>query len=372
MKVLQLTSLKCGGAETVLMNYHKNIDTSLVQFDYLVFSDSEDFYDKDALALGANIFRVSGKHRFAQGFRILKKLSKSKEYSAIEIHTENAHSVIWVLLSYLAGFKKVIVHSHSTKNIKMFQHRVSKLFLNLFPIIRFSCGKQATSFMFGKRKAFVVNNAIDLDRYSFDSKKRAAIRNDLNLKEDTIVLGHVGRFIELKNHSLLFEVCKSLEEKGVKYKLLLLGDGELFDLKKEEAKKIGIENNVIFLGNVNNVGDYLQGMDVFLLPSYYEGFPTVAVEAQAAGLRCLLSDTITKDVNITGNVDFISIKEPGELWAKAICDKGLSVRDNWCKVLTEKGLNIKEEAKKIEQVYLTIGRKNGKNIKNIYNSDRHY
>ena len=368
MKILQFTSLKCGGAETVLVNYYKNLDRNAVQFDYLIVSNQNDFYCDEVTNLGATIYRIDPNRKYANGLSIFKKLRKSNIYSAIEIHTENAHSVIWVFLAFLAGFKKVVVHSHSTNNQKKIQHGICRPFLNLFPIIRFSCGKLATRFMFGKRKALVVNNAIDLDAFAFNPTLRAKIRTDLNISEK-FVIGHVGRFIELKNHTLMFQICDQLKKRNIDVSLLLLGDGELFQAKKKEAKEMGIENDVLFLGNVRNVKDYLNAMDLFILPSYYEGFPTVAVEAQASGLKCILSDSITRDINLTDSVEFLSISAGADVWAEKIVSLMSSERLNTYERLSDKGFNIKKEARKMEKIYLTIGDNNVKRIKNIYSPD---
>lgn len=366
IKILQLTSLKCGGAESVLMNYYRAIDRNKIQFDFLIFSNSQEFYEEEVTLLGGTIYKANPNNRLRDGYKLLKELASTKDYKAIEIHTENAHSVIWVVMAYLSGFKKVIVHSHSTNNVKIVEHRIAKIFLNLFPIIRFSCGEAAAEFMFGKNAAYIVNNAIDIDRYKYNEKTRNLIRDKYHLN-DTLVLGHIGRFIELKNHGLLLHICKCLKEKGYNVKLLLVGDGELKEHVEKQTSEMSLQEQVVFTGNVRNVNEYLQAMDLFLLPSYYEGFPTVAVEAQASGLRCVLSDTITKSINITGLVSFFDINKSPEEWANLIIKKTNYQRSDMREKIRNSGFGIKTEAKNLYEVYQMIGDSRNNECASIYN-----
>ncbi len=353
IRILQLTSLKCGGAESVLMNYYREMDSSDICFDFFVFSNKKEFFENEIISRNGKIIKADPDDRLRSGMKLLKELGKSNKYDAIEIHTENAHSVIWVIISYLSGFKKVIVHSHSTNNSKKIEHFLCKIMLNLFPIRKFSCGKEASKYMFFSDSAYLVNNAIDLRKYAYNETVRKKVRFELGIN-DELILGHVGRFIELKNHKLLLNICKCFIDDGVNFKLLLIGDGELFQSIEKMAKKLEIENYVIFTGNVNNVSDYLQAMDLFALPSYYEGFPTVAVEAQAAGLKCLLSDTITPDVNVTELVEFYSIKESAKAWEKKIKAMLPYERIDTSSKLQNRGLDIVTETKKLTKVYHEI------------------
>lgn len=353
IRILQLTSLKCGGAESVLMNYYRKMDSSDICFDFFVFSNKEEFFENEIISRNGTIIKADPDDRLRSGMKLLKELGNSNKYDVIEIHTENAHSVIWVIISYLSGFKKVIVHSHSTNNSKKVEHFLCKVLLNLLPIKKFSCGKEASKYMFFRDNAYLVNNAIDLRKYAYNGTVRKKMRSELGIN-DELILGHVGRFIELKNHKLLLNICKCFITDGVEFKLLLIGDGELFQSIKKMAKKLDIENSVIFTGNVNNVSDYLQAMDLFVLPSYYEGFPTVAVEAQSAGLKCLLSDTITHDVNVTGLVEFYSIKESPKDWKKKIHAMLPYERIDTSSKLQNRGFDIVTETNKLAKVYHEI------------------
>lgn len=353
VKVLQFTSLKCGGAESVLINYYKNMQKEQVVFDFFVFSNQKEFYEDEVLQLGGKIYKGDPKKRISSAIKLLKSIGK--QYDIVEIHTENAHSIVWVLICKWLGLKKVIVHSHSTNNVQKIQHNLSRLILNKLNIIRFACGDAAAEYMFGNnRKYYIVNNAIDVSSYLYNESLRNGIREKLSVTNQ-IVIGHAGRFIELKNHKYLLKICKEFIDEGIDIRLLLLGDGELKPEMENEAKAMGIWDKVIFTGNVKNVAAYMQAMDVFLLPSFYEGMPTVVVEAQASGLKCVISENITRDVNITGLVEFVDINLPPSVWKskieaivpyKRVCDS---------KTLTIRGMDINAEAKKLERIYVLIG-----------------
>ena len=210
--------------------------------------------------------------------------------------------------------------------------------------------------MFGENKKFtIIHNAIDSKNYKFDLEKRDNLRKSLNI-ENKFVIGHVGRFAYQKNHKFLINIFYELQKIEPTSVLMLVGssvnDDQFIIKAKEQVKKLNIENKVLFLGMRNDVPDLMQAMDCFILPSSFEGLPLVAVEAQSAGLKSYLSDVITDEVKITDLVEFISLKESPEHWAKQILSNRNYIRKDMTDEVKKAGYDIKTEIKKIEKFYL--------------------
>lgn len=348
-KILHITSIECGGAEAVLMNYYQNIDRSKIQFGFFIKTQGSEFFLKDIEKLGSEIYRYPGLKKFIKSARILKQIIQNKDFNIIEIHTENAHSVIWVVLGKCFGANKIIVHSHNTKTSKLLQHKVFRCFLNLFRIKRFACGQEAGEFMFKKKPFYIVNNAVDLKKFKYDNAQRTKIRKENNIAEDNILLGNVARFTNVKNQIFLIKLIESIKEKS-KYKLMLVGEGPTYNKLKQYVNNKKLDEYIIFTGKQKNVEDYMSAFDVFVLPSLYEGFPTVLVEAQASGLPCIVSENITKEVNINGKVYFLSITNNNESWIKQINKVEVTNQRSETK-LADKGYDIVKEAKKLQIQY---------------------
>lgn len=172
--------------------------------------------------------------------------------------------------------------------------------------------------MFSGAPYQLLKNSIDVSKYKFDSRRRSAIRNELKIPENTFVIGHVGGFREVKNHAFLLDIFAELQKRRNEAKLLLVGDGPLRSEAEQKVKSLGLENNVIFTGVRSDVNELMQAMDVFVFPSLYEGLPLTLVEAQAAGLPCCVSNTVSAEAAVTGNIHFLSLQaEPGS-WAEEI------------------------------------------------------
>ena len=192
-------------------------------------------------------------------------------------------------------------------------------------------------------------------KFIFDEEKRVKLRKEYNL-ENKFVIGNVARFMKQKNHIFMLELFKVILNKNPNSVLMFFGDGELQNEIKQKAKDLGIEKSVMFMGNVENVNEMYQVMDVFLLPSLFEGLPVVGIEAQTSGLKCFMSDTITNEVSITENVEFLSLKNDSlEKWADKILENIDYERKNMSKEIITAGYSIKEEAKKLQDIYLKMG-----------------
>lgn len=312
-----------GGVEACIWNYYKAIDKEKVQFHFFVENTSA-IIDKEKIEkLGGKIIVTPKYTHIFKYIKFLIKTFKNNKYDIVHSNL-NALSVFPLFAAKLAGIKVRIAHSHSTTNKKEFLRNLIKNFLKLFSKTfatdYFACSELAGRWLFGKKafnsgKVFIVNNAIDLDKFKFDCEKRAEIRKLYGVKDDDILLGNIGRLCSQKNQAFLLKVLKALDLG--KYKLMIIGDGELKKELLQTANDMCLENNLILINKTTEPQNFYSAFDVFLLPSLYEGLPIVGVEAQANGLECLFSTFITKEIKLLNSSEFLDINSPDE-WAKKI------------------------------------------------------
>lgn len=359
----EVTIMNTGGIETLLMNIYRNINREKVQFDFMLHRDYAGFYDEEIKNLGGRIY--SGvpfnplKHK-----KYLDSLdevfSKHKDEYKI-IHAHNSFSMFTLRAAKNAGIPVRIAHSHNPKPTfdikKSIFKRYNKYKLKDYTTHMFACSKTAGQWLFGKKayeegKVKIINNGIEPEKFVFNSIIRKKLRKELNI-EDKFVIGHVGRFNKQKNHKFIIKVFNEVVKNQENAVLLLIGEGELKDKVKEEATKLGIIDKILFLDVVPNVNEYLQAMDVFLFPSLYEGLGIVAIEAQGAGLECVVADTVPKEAFITNHIHSLSLQDSLQNWSKEILrfNRGYE-RENNSEVVKKAGYDIKEIAKNLEQFYL--------------------
>lgn len=364
IRILQVFSkMYPAGAESMLMNLYRNIDRDRIQFDFVVHTQEKDFFDDEIERLGGRIFRVP---RF-NGINIVGYINAWKEIFKQHPECKIIHSHIRSTASiflYIANRYDLITisHSHSTSEGKGFQALVKRMMeLPLRNVAHYflGCSKQAGIWLFGRKivnsdRFFVLKNAIDINQFKFNSEVRRKVRETYHIKSE-LVVGHVGRFVSLKNHKFIIDVLSVLL-KLTPAKLLLVGEGELMDEIKEYCIFKKVDQHVIFCGNRSDVADLMSAMDVFFLPSLYEGVPVTLVEAQAAGLPCLISDHISHEIDM-GNIYRLNLNENANIWAKKLNDigRGNKSRKNVSLQIKEKGFDIVENARWLEEFYLTIG-----------------
>lgn len=310
-----------GGVEAVVMNYYRHIDRSKVQFDFLVDSDSTLIPREEIESLGGRVFEIPPYQHVIEYQRELQRLFKEEGWKIVHSHI-NALSVFPLRAAKKAGVPVRIAHSHSTsgkgEHAKNALKAVLKTQSNRYPTHRFACSRFAGEWLFGKAADFeVVYNAIDLDSFRFNEEVRAQTRADLGLIDDQFVVGHVGRFTAQKNHVFLINVFSEVAKRRDDVVLLLVGSGEDGASVKSMVDQLGLSDRVKFLGQRSDVNHLYQAFDAFLLPSLYEGLCLVGVEAQVSGLPCLLSDTITREVDVTSKCKFMPITD-SSIWVDAI------------------------------------------------------
>lgn len=349
-----------GGVEAVIMNYYRHIDRTKIQFDFLCDEDSTNIPYEEIESLGGRVIIIPPYQKVFKYIKEVTKILKEGQYKIVHSHI-NTLSVFPLYAAKKAGVPVRIAHSHSTTNKKEWKKNLMKLalrpFAKTFATDYFACSELAGRWLFGDKtfdegKVYVLNNAIDLDKFKYDEKIRKDKRKELKIKDDTIVIGHIGRFVEQKNHRGLIDIFNEVHKINKKTILILAGQGPLMEEMKEKVKSLDLEKNVKFLGQRSDANELYQAFDVFLLPSLYEGLPVVGVEAQAAGLLCILSDDMTKETKVLESTEFLSLSTSPEVWANILLQSyDKYERKDTKKEISKNGFNIQDEAKKLENKY---------------------
>lgn len=321
VRVLQISgTMNIGGQEAFIMNLYRNIDREKIQFDFIVHTLEENYYEPEIKKLGGRVYHITPitKNVFKHCID-LYKIIRNNKYTVVHRHT--AFSISWIdlFIAKIAGVKTRIAHSHSSNiNENKTIHFIFRPLLNKFSNKKFACSELAGQFLFGKKKFEIIYNGIDVKKFKYDMKKRARIREEINLKNE-LLIGHVGRFTYAKNHDFILEVFeKYLLNYNKNAHLLLVGSGERENEIKEIIISKKLEKNVSVLSNRSDVNDILSAIDVFIFPSFYEGLPVTLVEAQANGLPIIASDRITNLTTINASlVNSLSIEDSSK-WAQLI------------------------------------------------------
>ena len=351
-----------GGVESVIMNYYENIDRTKFQFDFICDEGSTNIPYEKIEKLGGKVILVPPYQELFKYIKTLKKIFKENNYKIVHSNI-NTLSVFPLYAAKKVGVPVRIAHSHSTSNKKEWKKNAVKNILRPFSKrnanVYFACSELAARYLFGNKtfeegKVTIINNAINLEKFKFNQGKREKLRKELKIKDDEFVVGHIGRFVSQKNHTFLIDIFNELRKENNKAVLLLIGQGPLQDQIKEKVRELGIEDSVRFAGQVDNASDYYNAMDVFVLPSLYEGLPVVGVEAQANGLQCYFSTDMTKETKVLKKTKFISLNEGAKKWAKNILNEKNNRTEDTKEEMTEKGFNIIKEADKLKKIYLKI------------------
>lgn len=315
-----------GGLETMIMNLYRSIDKDEIQFDFLTLSSKEGYYDREIAELGGNIYRMQTTRKsWLKNKRELNNFFINTNYKVIHFHVSSLSNMSPLVSAKHNGINIRIMHVHSmgilSKN-KMF-HKVMhyKNFNQLKKIttLRFACSKSAGDWAYSKNGKHsldytIIKNSIDSKKYKFDQVKRQEVRAKLGIK-DELVIGHIGRFHPVKNHKFLIDTFFEIKKTEKNAKLLLIGEGILKQQLEEQVRELKLTDDVLFLGLTDDVASYLQAIDLVLFPSIFEGLGLSLIEAQAASVPCLISDSIPEDVIITHYVKVLSLHEDISLWS---------------------------------------------------------
>lgn len=363
MKVLFVSTVPFvkNGLVHVIMNLYRILTKEGIKVDIVAATGAvEDIYVKEILDSGGKFIPVSrsAKHPLLYIYNIAKI---SRNYDIIHVHGNSGTMALEMIGAKIANVPLRITHTHSSSCKYKIANTTLKPFMLLFSNGRIACGKQAGKFLYGKKPFIIVKNGVNTEKFRFDINKRNDIRKMLGW-DNCLVIGHVGNFVEVKNHSFLLDVFFKVAETNKNARLILLGDGKKLDEIKTKAKNLKVSDKVYFAGSVFNVDSYLSAMDVIVMPSFYEGVPLTLIEEQANGLQGIVSDTISKEVDVTGKVKFLSLSHESSFWANEISsisiinDRTLDSNSNINKIKNA-GFDIQFQALKLKQYYKQKGKK---------------
>ena len=359
--------MRTGGIQKLLLDLYKAFDKDKVEVECLLLDDGEEYsMEADLRNLGCKVHKLRGIWlRKPQDFILYRKAVRSffkQHHDYAAVHMNSGPKNYYVLAcAKKHGIPVRIAHSHNSDY--QTKSKVQKIIGNLCKIplkkvanVYMACSEPAAEWMFGKRayksgKVKELINGVDIKKFAYNAQTRNRIREELGT-ESNLVIGNVGRFTEQKNHIRMIEIFSAIHKKNNNTILVLAGVGDLMGKAKSRAEELGLSESIKFLGFRTDVFDLLQAMDVYIMPSLYEGFPVTGVEAQVAGLPCVFSDTITKEVCISDNTKYIPLDESDEVWADAVLASVNNVdRVASENLLREKGFDIKDMARALESIY---------------------
>lgn len=362
IRVLQVvTYMGRGGLETMMMNYYRHIDHSKVQFDFLTHREFDGDYDKEIKDLGGNVYHLSNLNPLSTSYK--KSLNdffeNHPEYKIIHSHLD---CMAGIPLKYakLNNVPIRIAHAHNSNQTKDLKYPLKLLYkrnIKKNANYLFACGDEAGKWMFNTNNFKVLNNAINARDYTFNINIRNDKRKEFGISDDSILVGHVGRFFPQKNHEFLIDIFNQFHKDHPNSYLMLVGEGELKTSIQDKVNTLGLEDYVIFTGLRSDVNELLQAMDVFLFPSLYEGLPVSIIEAQAAGLSCLISDKVPIECKKTDLVYQLNLNDSVNVWSDKVYELSHITRRDTYEQIKESGFDIIENAKWLENFYIGLYKK---------------
>lgn len=356
VRVLEVIgSLGYAGVEAVVMNFYRNVDRTRVQFDFITCSGVSERYDDEIIMRGGWIHRLPSRshHPFAY-MKALKNVITQNNYQIIHIHQNSASMAMDAMVAKVCGVSTIIGHSHNTRCNVLWQHYLLKPIVNHVVTNRMACSEAAGEWIFGKRDDItIVNNAIDADKFHFDDELRKSTRQAIGV-EGKYVIGYVGRLYDgQKNLYRLLDIFSVVVKKRQDVVLVMIGDGPDKSGLEDKIGHLGLGDKVVLLGRRNDVNHLMMAMDVFLFPSLYEGLGLVVIEAQATGLRCVISDRVPAP-NLIDNVQALSLEQSDDAWAEALLNGSSNLRASATQKIIEGHYDIAHEARRLQEFYLNI------------------
>ena len=357
------------GLETFIMNVYRNIDRNIFEFNFLCASSHKGAYDDEIMQLGGKIYHMP----MSDNRGILRKFDRvnliaqwlithKNDIDIIHWHSGDAvESLLCLKACKKAGIKNIIIHSHNSKCDRMILNRICRVFAGAYKYRKLACSEEAAKWRFGNRfvkknEVEVIYNGIDLEAYKYDKQSSIDMKKALGI-ENKIVLGHIGRFSQQKNHEFLIDVFYEYHKTHSDAVLILIGKGELEKAIRSKVSRLGLDNDVKFFGVRDDIPKILQAMDVFVFPSLYEGLGIVLIEAQAASLPVVTNKAIPKIAIVSDLVRMLPIDNPSR-WCREI-DEALKMdRSN---AVFNDGLDkfdIKAVAKRLQEIYVQMEENN--------------
>lgn len=356
-----------GGQESFVINIVQHINHEHLVIDMLTpYYCDNSYYEDIVKSFGGTIYTFGlsfepGKSRFNINDKI-DAFFKEHPYDVVHIHSGSI-SILCIMAHFAKKnhVKKIIVHSHCAAEHKTLKYRLTRMasypYIMSAPTDYCACSVVAGEWKYPKaivdHKLKVLKNGVDLEKFAFNEETKCEIRKKLAIPEDAFVLGHVGRFSYQKNHEYLIRIFAEVRKRNEHAVLMLIGDGENKPDVKKQIEELHLTDSVRFCGLVNNVNDYMQAMDVFVLPSRYEGLPIVGVEAQAAGLPVITSVNVPEELEISDLVTFLELKEDVSEWADKILSYEGKEREDASEQIRSHGYDVQFTADEIEKMYLS-------------------
>ena len=341
------------GISSVIYNYTKAMDRSGLEISFLTYGELKPAVRERFEALGEILFVSDRKQSTLAYMKDYAALLKERRFDVVHINGNSGTMLIEVLLAKLCGVKNVLVHAHSTRTNHPFVNAVLKVPM-MWLAHCIACSEATGQWLYGKHPYTLLNNAIDLSNFRFREDLRQQYREEFGIKEEFLI-GHIGHFTEPKNHFFLIDVFAAFHKLEPASRLLLISDGPRFRQVQEKVAALGLQDAVIFAGRRSDVAGIYSAMDLFILPSCWEGLPLVMVEAQVNGLPLLVSDAVTKAAKCTAQVSYKPLADGAESWAQSLqelvkkpCDRYADHRP----AIAERGFDIHAEAAKLRALYL--------------------
>ena len=364
IKVLMvLGNTGMGGSQAFVLNLIQNCDLNRFHFDIVVSYEIPNGIGDRVRQLGCDIFLLPyfKVYNYFQFVRKWHHFLSKHHYDIVHAHATNS-AAIFLKIAKEYGCV-TIAHSHSAgyrgNLIQRLAKRVFAKGVNSVADYWFACSDKAALRLFGENyknypNYYSIPNAINAERYKYEPQIAAQIRKEVGAEKDTLLCGHVGTFSQPKNHSFLLDVFYEVVKLNPKARLMCCGTGALMPQVKEKALTMGILDKILFTGVVMNVNEYLMAMDVFLFPSIFEGFPVSVIEAEASGLTVVMSDVITKEVDITDLIHRHSLSEPPSVWAESVCDIKTEDRIKYNQIIATSQYNMRKSAELVSSLYVKM------------------
>lgn len=349
-------NMAVGGLETFIMNMYRNIDRNRFQFDFLVHYKNRYAFDDEIENLGGYIYRMSVRddnNIFKYIWQLHKFFSVHSEYKIIHAHMESL-GMIFMFVAKWHGVKVRIAHSHNSKAEPTVKGKIKYLLSRMYSVYAtelFACSRVAGEYMFPNKKYTIINNAIDVKKFLFNDKVRNEVRKELKLSEKNLVIGIVGRFERQKNHDFALKVFKKVVTINQRAVLLLMGKGDLESDIRKKVEELHLGKSVKFLGVRSDMDRLYQALDVFFMPSLFEGLPVAGIEAQASDLNCIFADTVSQELKIIPKVKYISLDDNIDVWVNAIINAKIENRKNRYSALEHAGYEVKVVARDLMNRY---------------------
>lgn len=345
---------KCGGLASVMLNYYRAMDKTDLQIDFASVNELDSTLKNELIQFNSQYYNFgSRKKNIFLYVKNLCKVLKGNSYDVVHVNGNSSTMLIELLPALKYKIKKRIAHVHTTRSDYPLIHNILKPIFKKSYTDAIAVSDLAGKWLFGERFR-VLNNAIDVQHYSYNELARSHFKERYQL-ENKLVIGNVGKLTDSKNHIFLLNIFKRVKERMSNSVLLIVGGGSLEESLRLEAKKLAIEESVIFLGMQNDTSESLQAMDIFVFPSKFEGLGMALIEAQASGLPCVVSNRVPKEANVTDHVIYLELENNMEQWVENICGINIEGRkfraEKAEKAIANNGYDIKHEVNKLKEIY---------------------